>query len=96
MQHAIIPLQVRRLSLAALFLASAGCSNLTGTQNDTLGGAGVGAAGGAVIGALAGGPALGALIGAGVGAGGGYLYGRSKHDQRVAYSRGYRQGRETE
>lgn len=63
-------MNVKPVVLALLVAAStAGCSNLTNTQQRALSGGAIGAAGGAAIGAIAGGnPLTGALIGGGGGA----------------------------
>ena len=67
------------LPLCAALTLSAGCSNMTGSQQSTLSGGAIGAAAGAGITAIAGGnPIWGAVGGAAVGALGGYLYDKNK------------------
>lgn len=69
----------------ALALLTAGCANMSETQQGTAKGAGIGAAAGAVLGALTGGSsgaAKGAVLGAGVGAVGGYVWTQRMEDQR--------------
>jgi hypothetical protein len=80
-------------TLVAVGLASAGCANLTPTQQRTLTGGAAGAAGGALIGAMAGNAALGAAIGGAAGAGGGFLYGKHKEAEDEAYQRGVHDGK---
>jgi uncharacterized membrane protein len=60
--------------VVAAWLALAGCSNMSATEQRVLSGGAIGAGGGAVIGALAGSPAIGAAAGAGAGALGGLIY----------------------
>jgi uncharacterized membrane protein len=57
--------------------STAGCANLSQTEQRTVTGAAGGAAAGAIIGAIAGNAGLGAAIGSAVGAGGGFLHGKS-------------------
>jgi uncharacterized membrane protein len=88
-------LEVKRSILAFVVvgaLASAGCANMSQTQQRTVTGAAGGAAGGAIIGAIAGNAGLGAAIGGAVGAGGGFLYGKSKEAEANAYQRGVKAG----
>lgn len=68
------------IAFTVLVLASTfGCAGMTGTQQKTLSGAGIGAGGGAVLGAVTGGsPVTGAVIGAGVGAATGYILGEKQ------------------
>lgn len=58
-----------------VLLATAGCSNMSTTQQRTLSGGAIGAATGAAVGAVTGGlgVATGAAIGAAAGAAGGYI-----------------------
>lgn len=56
-------------------LTTAGCSNMTTTEQRVLSGGAIGAGAGAAVGALTGGSVLiGSIIGAGGGAGLGWLY----------------------
>ncbi|MHB9072358.1 MAG: glycine zipper family protein [Desulfobaccales bacterium] len=55
-------------------LATAGCANLSTTEQRVLSGGAIGAGSGAVIGALAGSAGLGAAAGAGAGLLGGFIY----------------------
>jgi osmotically inducible lipoprotein OsmB len=65
--------------LLALTIATAGCSNMSNTQQRTLSGGAIGAASGAVITAVTGGCVwCGAAIGGAVGAGAGYVYDQVK------------------
>jgi osmotically inducible lipoprotein OsmB len=59
-------------------LGTAGCSNMSSTEQRTLSGGAIGAAGGAIGGALTGCAWCGAAIGGAVGAGAGYLYDQTK------------------
>jgi hypothetical protein len=72
---------------------TAGCADMTTTQQRTLSGAAVGTAGGALIGAIAGDAALGAVIGAAAGAGGGYIWDQHKQAEQRAYERGVQEGK---
>jgi hypothetical protein len=56
---------LKRVTLAALCLAVAGCAGMSDTEQRALTGTAAGAAGGAVVGAIAGNTAMGAAIGAG-------------------------------
>jgi hypothetical protein len=80
--HPMRRTNMKRITVAFIVLVLAstfGCSGMTGTQQKTLSGAGIGAGGGAVLGAAAGGsPVTGAVVGAGVGAVTGYILG--EHD----------------
>lgn len=78
-------------ALAAAML-SAGCANMSDTQQRTLSGAAIGTAGGAVVGAIAGNAGMGAVIGAGVGAAGGYIHDRQKKAEEENYQRGVADG----
>ena len=60
--------------LIALSICSAGCANLSNTEQRVLSGGAIGAGSGAVIGALAGSAGLGAAAGAGAGLLGGFIY----------------------
>jgi len=64
-----------------LLILSAGCANMTPTQQRVLSGGAIGAGGGAVIGALAGSAGLGAAAGAGAGLLGGLLYDQTQKSQ---------------
>src|SRR3546814_10884982 len=77
---------------AAIVLASAGCADMTSTQQRTLSGTAMGAAGGTLVGAIAGNAGMGALIGAGAGAVGGYDWDQHKQAEERAYSRGVEAG----
>jgi osmotically inducible lipoprotein OsmB len=59
-----------------------GCADMTPTQQSTLSGGAIGAAGGALIGAASGHAAAGAAIGGAAGATGGYLYEKSREQNR--------------
>ena len=88
--------EVKRSILSILLigaLSTAGCANMSQTQQRTVTGAAGGAAGGAIIGAIAGNAGMGALIGGAVGAGGGFLYGKSKESEQRAYQQGVQAGR---
>ncbi len=88
--------EVKRSILAIVVvgaLATAGCANLSQTEQRTVTGAAGGAAAGAIIGAIAGNAGLGAAIGGAVGAGGGFLYGKSKEAEANAYQQGVQAGR---
>jgi hypothetical protein len=65
--------------VAVVFLV--GCDGMNHTEQNTLGGAAIGAVGGALIGAAASahGAGVGALIGAGVGAVGGLIYDQTRY-----------------
>ena len=66
-------------SIVLVVCLSAGCANMSSTEQRTLSGAAIGTAGGALIGELATGqPLTGAAIGAAAGAAGGWLYDRHK------------------
>ena len=73
----------KTLTLAVCLLGglSAGCANMSDTQQRTLSGAAIGTAAGTAIGAATGKPLTGAAIGAASGAAGGYLYDRHKKAQ---------------
>jgi len=89
-------LEVKRSILSIVVvcaLATAGCANLSQTQQRTVTGGAGGAAAGAVIGAIAGNAGMGALIGGAVGASGGFLYGKSKEAESKAYQQGVQAGR---
>ena len=89
-------LEVKRSILAIVVVgavATAGCANLSQTQQRTVTGGAGGAAAGAVIGAIAGNAGMGALIGGAVGASGGFLYGKSKEAEANAYQKGVNAGR---
>ena len=86
------PMRKLVIAAAALTLLTAGCSNLSPTQQRAVTGTGIGAAGGAVIGAMAGNAGLGAGIGAVAGLAGGLLYDQAKKSQASAYESGYRAG----
>jgi len=89
-------LEVKRSILAIVVvgaLATAGCANMSQTQQRTVTGGAGGAAAGAIIGAIAGNAGLGAAIGGAVGAGGGFLYGKSKEAESKAYQQGVQAGR---
>ena len=58
----------------ALSILSAGCANMSATEQRVLSGGAIGAGSGAVIGALAGSAGLGAAAGAGAGLLGGFIY----------------------
>ena len=73
-------------------LATAGCANMSQTEQRTVTGAAGGAAAGAIVGAIAGNAGLGAAIGGAVGAGGGFLYGKSKEAEERAYQQGVKAG----
>ena len=64
--------------LMVALLGTAGCSNMSNTEQRTLSGGAIGAAGGTVVGAIAGCPWCGAAIGGAVGAGAGYAYDQVK------------------
>lgn len=88
--------EVKRSVLAivlAFAFSTAGCANLSQTEQRTLTGGAGGAAAGAIIGAIAGNAGLGAAIGGAVGAGGGFLYGKSKEAEERAYQQGVQAGR---
>jgi osmotically inducible lipoprotein OsmB len=74
--------EIVKLILAPLLivglLGTAGCSNMSSTEQRTLSGGAIGAAGGAIGGALTGCAWCGAAIGGAVGAGAGYLYDQTK------------------
>jgi uncharacterized membrane protein len=74
-------------------LSSAGCANLSQTEQRTVTGAAGGAAAGAIIGAIAGNAGLGAAIGGAAGASGGFLYGKHKESEERAYQQGVQAGR---
>lgn len=82
MMNRIAVNRTTRLLLAVgISVCLSACSNLSSTENRTLGGAGIGAAGGALIGELATGqPLHGAAIGAAAGAVGGWLYDRHERE----------------
>ncbi|HNW79619.1 MAG TPA: glycine zipper domain-containing protein [Candidatus Competibacteraceae bacterium] len=62
---------------------SAGCTNMTPTEQSTLSGAAIGAVGGAAIGGLTGGNAgVGAVIGGAAGAVVGNIYGRNQQQKQ--------------
>lgn len=63
------------LTFAVVLVATAGCANMTPTQQRTLSGGAMGAAGGALLGAVVGGsPTIGAAVGGAVGAAAGALW----------------------
>lgn len=63
------------LTLALVLLVTAGCANMTPTQQRALSGGAAGAAGGALLGAIVGGsPTIGAAVGGAVGAAAGALW----------------------
>ena len=77
--------------VAMVLLASvSGCANLSDTQQRSVTGGLGGAAGGAVIGAIAGNAGMGALIGGAAGSAGGYLFGKHKESEQMAYEQGRR------
>jgi hypothetical protein len=85
-----------RLSLAAVAiggLLTAGCADLSPTEQRTATGALGGAAAGGIIGALAGHTPAGLLLGAAAGAGGGYLYSAYKNHEQAVYDKGVADGR---
>ncbi|MBL8251585.1 MAG: hypothetical protein JNK31_07950 [Candidatus Competibacter sp.] len=70
---------------------SAGCANMTPTEQGTLSGAAIGAASGAAVGGLTGGDAgVGALIGGAAGAVVGNIYGQNQEYRRPPPRRRYR------
>jgi len=83
---------VLAIALVCAF-STAGCANLSQTEQRTVTGAAGGAAAGAIIGAIAGNAGLGAAIGGAAGAGGGFLYGKSKEAEERAYQQGVQAGR---
>lgn len=79
------------LLAVSTLLLSAGCANMTPTEQGTLGGAAIGAAGGAAIGGLTGGDAgVGAIIGGAAGAVVGNIYGQDQEYRRPPPRRRYR------
>jgi len=77
-------------ALAAL-LATAGCSNMTQSQQSTLSGAGIGTAAGLAVGAITGDWAW-AAAGAAIGAGAGYLTEQERQRQAAAQQRAFDAG----
>ncbi|MCC6610349.1 MAG: hypothetical protein IT515_11850 [Burkholderiales bacterium] len=75
----------------ALALATAGCANMTDTQQATLSGAAIGTAAGAAVGAITGqwGWAAG---GAAIGAGAGYLTQQQRNQRAAAEQRAFDAG----
>lgn len=80
------------ISVAAIALPLAACSDMSPTQQRALTGTTGGAAGGAIIGAIAGNAGMGAAIGAGAGLASGLLYDYHKRTEQSAYERGVQAG----
>jgi hypothetical protein len=81
------------ITLLVLTSFTAGCADLTPTQQRAATGTGIGAAGGAVLGAIGGNAALGAIAGAGAGLIGGLVVDNVKKNEAAAYRNGYAAGR---
>lgn len=63
------------LGLVVVLLVTAGCANMTPTQQRAVSGGAIGAAGGALLGAIVGGsPTIGAAVGGAVGVAAGALW----------------------
>ncbi|MEA5098662.1 MAG: OmpA family protein [Burkholderiaceae bacterium] len=78
-----------KLTVTALAAAVAlsGCTNMTQTEQDTLGGAALGAIAGAAIGSASGNAGHGAIIGAVVGGTAGHIWSSRMEEQRIAMQR---------
>ncbi len=75
----------------AAVLATAGCSNMTASQQSTLSGAGIGTAAGVAVGAITGDWAW-AAAGAAIGAGAGYLTEQERQRQAAAQQKAFNEG----
>jgi osmotically inducible lipoprotein OsmB len=78
-------------TLAAALATTAGCSNMTASQQSTLSGAGIGTAAGVAVGAITGEWAW-AAAGAAIGAGAGYLTEQERQRQAAAQQKAFDAG----
>jgi hypothetical protein len=72
-------------------LATAGCANMSSSEQSTLSGAGIGTAAGVAVGAITGDWAW-AAAGAAIGAGAGYLTDKERQREAAAQKAAYEQG----